>query len=157
MTWGVPHLRWAPCSSHFVVVVHLLVLAVFRSGTDLLPCGFTSHNLHGLWFYTVHKIIQMYPKCPLSLGSLIPFANCTSCSVPQELSGRVQRAMWSFGVEFAECSYVIKETPLAAFRVPSALIELHSAEWNGTRMFDSTVITLREYMVYARSARSIRK
>lgn len=52
---------------------------------------------------------------------------------------------------------MIKETPLAAFRVPSALIELHSAEWNGTRMFDSTVITLREYTVYARSARSIRK
>ena len=62
---------------------------------------------------------------------------CTSCSVLQELSGRVQRAMWSFGVEFAECSYVIKEIPLAASRVPSALIELHSAELDG--MFDSTV------------------
>lgn len=90
--------------------------------------------MHGLLLYRVYKIIQM---SSLSLGSPIPFANCTSCSVPQELSGRVQRAMWSFGVEFAECSYVIKETPLAPSRVPRVLIELNSAEWDG--MFDSTV------------------
>ena len=72
--------------------------------------------MHGLLLYRVDKTIQMYPNVPFSLVPpfrLQRFAKnlYTSCSVLQELSGRVQRAMWSFGVEFAECSYVIKETP----------------------------------------------
>ncbi|CAJ1409874.1 unnamed protein product, partial [Effrenium voratum] len=36
----------------------------------------------------------------------------------KELSGRVQRAMWSFGVEFAECSYVLKEAVEEMLKVP---------------------------------------
>ena len=46
--------RWAPCSSHFVVVVHLLVLAVFRSGGQWSLGSWEYESVNGLTSLTYY-------------------------------------------------------------------------------------------------------
>ena len=134
--FGVHHLDLCMSTIFVVSVGSLCPVKVFGLGlagylTALVSCKEVSKSNKHYYaapeiFYT-HNIKRLSPAARhasdvWSVGSML-FTLC--CGRPpfgagsiQELSGRVQRAMWSFGVEFAECSYVIKEAIEEMLKVP---------------------------------------
>lgn len=133
---GIHHLDLCMSTIFCVTTGSLCPVKVFGLGlagylTNLVSCReFSKSNKHYYAspeiFYT-HNIKRLSPAARhasdvWAVGCIL-FTLCSGrppfgAGSIQELSGRVQRAMWSFGVEFAECSYVLKEAVEEMLKVP---------------------------------------
>lgn len=133
---GVQHLDLCMSTIFVVTAGSFCPVKVFGLGlagylTALVSCReFSKSNKHYYAspeiFYT-HNIKRLSPAARhasdiWAVGALL-YTICSGrppfgAGSVQELSRRVQRAMWSFGVDFAESSYVLKEAIEEMLKVP---------------------------------------